>query len=104
MIPSPFDDIIALFFIAFATVGALVFILLYAALTPWHASPVGRHLMVLTTGLAGLGVISLLRRVLDEWYGYDLTVIVVYALIGWELWHQTLMLLRAQSNGHEEER
>ena len=89
-------DFLAVALIFWATTGAVVFVALYAIVAPWYRSSEGRHMMVLTTGLASLGTVSLLVRVIGKWSYYDLTVLTIYLVIGWELWRKTALLMRAQ--------
>lgn len=92
-------ELVSLLLIVAATSGAVAFVVLYAVLAPWHKSREGRHMMALSFGLGALGVVSVLRRALDEWPGYDVTVTLIYALIGWELWRSVWLLIAAQRDG-----
>lgn len=94
-------DTLTLVFIVVATLGAWTFVVLYGVLAPWYRSPSGRHMIFLTLGLAALGSMSLLRRVLDDWFLYDVVITGIYGLLAWELWHRVLLLLAAQRDGDD---
>lgn len=87
-------DSITLSLIVTATLGAWTFVILYGVLAPWYRSPAGRHMLTFTLGLAALGSMSLLRRVVD-WAYYDLTITLIYGLLTWEVWHRVILFLTA---------
>lgn len=92
---------IALWLIVWATLGGWAFVILYGTLAPWHRSREGRHMMALTVGLTALGTLSVLRRWIGEWGFYDESVMLTFALIGWELWRRVYLLLSAQNRGDD---
>ena len=94
-------DTFAFLLIMWASAGAVAFVFLYGALAPWYASREGRHMMTLTLGLAALGAVSVLRRSIGEWPYYDVSVMCIYALIGWELWRRVWLLVTAQRDGDD---
>lgn len=95
-------ETITFLLIMWASAGAVTFVFLYGAIAPWYTSREGRHMMALTLGLAALGAVSILRRSIGEWPFYDVTVMGVYALIGWQLWRRVWLLLSAQSRGGDQ--
>lgn len=92
--------------IVLATASAVVFCILYAALShgAWLRTKYGRHLMVLTGGLAALGAHHLCYRLFGPWdWGWlgdhrDHRELV-YLALAWQLINRIILLVASHVNG-----
>lgn len=102
--PPNFDAALVLL----ATVAALVFCVLYAALShgAWARTKYGRHLMVLTGGLAALGFHSLCLRLFGPW---DWGILgdarthreLIYIALAWQLVNRIILLVASHVRGEK---
>jgi hypothetical protein len=74
-----------------------LFCLLYTWWKNWWRVDVSRHIFFLMLGLAGLINLSLLRRTVGEFLGYDFLVLVVYCLICYQLYRRLWFLVKYNS-------
>ena len=89
-----------------ATTAAWVFCILYAILShgAWLRTKYGRHLMVLTLGLALLGTHSLARDVWGSWGwlgGDDFHRDVIYAILAYQLVNRDVLLILSHVKGEK---
>lgn len=85
-----------------AFLGAVVFCVAY----PLSASPrrwtrEGRHLWLVTASLGALAGVSILRRLIGEWPGYDLLVIAIYLAIALLMWQRVVLLVLARRDARD---
>lgn len=80
----------------YAAVSCVAFVIAYTTLARWWKTAVGRLIMMLIGGLAGLSILSLV------FYAYkDLDLVrgirsVLVTVVGTSIWWQTYVLIRVQ--------
>lgn len=84
-----------LFLVIFAAIPANLFVLFYAVWSPWYESVAGWHLMTFTANLALILDFAILRRWLGDVPWLNATFVVLYALVGLQLYWRLGLLVRS---------
>lgn len=89
-------SVLALIILAAAAAPALLFVIIYAARSPWRSTEMGRHLMAFMGVCAAVLLLAVARRAFGQYPGYRWVGIGCYAAVAAIMWWRLLMLVRAQ--------